>query len=202
MRWIARSMPRSRATARACRRWRRSPPIGIGRRTWRSHPASDCDWPKRRQEGASPRQLCNAPHAQDGRHRAVHRAAAAGPALRQRGVAQAAVRRDLPGVPADAAVVAQRDDRRARRHAAARADDRVRRAPVPRHGVAGQLPRDQSGGPRAHGGEGGANLCAARSISSTTGTVRSAASARPASSSSRSAATWQSRRARSCSAIG
>ena len=52
---------------------------------------------------------------------ALHRAAAAGPTLRGRRPGGSRPSCDLPGVPAAAAVVAQRDDRRARRHAAARA---------------------------------------------------------------------------------
>ena len=52
--------------------------------------------------------------------RALHRATAAGPALRRPSWRRLAVQSDLPGVPAAAAVVAQRDDRRARRDAAAR----------------------------------------------------------------------------------
>ena len=43
---------------------------------------------------------------------------------------------DLPGVPARPAVVAQRDDRRARRDEAGREDGRVRDAPVPRRVLA------------------------------------------------------------------
>ncbi len=74
-----------------------------------------------REEVAAPRQLRGAPRVQARRDHAVHRAAAAGSPLRPSGVAHAAVRRHLPVVPARAAVVVQRDDRRARRHAAARA---------------------------------------------------------------------------------
>ena len=61
-----------------------------------------------------------------------------------------AVRRHLPVVPADPAVVVQRDHRRARRDAAARADGVLRRAPVPRRVLAVQLRAHQSGGAGPH----------------------------------------------------
>ncbi len=76
--------------------------------------------------------------------------AAAGPPLRGRGVAGSAVQRDLPGVPARPAVVAQRGDRRARRDEAGREHGVVRDAPVPRRVLAQQLDAHESRGARAH----------------------------------------------------
>ncbi len=50
------------------------------------------------------------------RRRVLHRAAAAGPALRRRGLAAVALQLHPPGVPAQSAMVAQRDHRHSRRH--------------------------------------------------------------------------------------
>ncbi len=77
---------------------------------------------------------------------AVHRTAAAGRALQASGLATAAVPERLPIVPAAAAVVVERDDRRPRREPAPRGDGDLLRAPVAGHVLAVQLPADQPGG--------------------------------------------------------
>ena len=94
---------------------------GLGGPPRRSRRASRRSWPRRRsrRRRGSPTTPARSAAARR-RRRAVHRAAAAGPALRRRSLAQSALRRHLPGVPAQPAVVAQRDDRRARRHPAQR----------------------------------------------------------------------------------
>ena len=61
---------------------------------------------------------------------------------------------DLSVVPDDAAMVAQRDDRRSRRHQEARKDGRVRRAAIPGHGFAGQFHSHQPRGSRPHAAAG------------------------------------------------
>ena len=77
---------------------------------------------------------------------AEHRAAAAGPALLARRVEGHAVQPVVAGVPAHAAVVAQRHDRSARRVAPPRRRGHVHHAPVARHGLAEQLRRHQPRG--------------------------------------------------------
>src|SRR5208282_1561275 len=56
----------------------------------------------------------------------------------------------VPVVPARAAVVAQRDDRRARSLAGTREDGQFRHTAVARYVLAVQLPADQPGGARTH----------------------------------------------------
>ena len=114
------------------------------------------------EEGGAARQLRRPPRAAPRRRGALHRSAAAGPPLRRAGVAEAALRRHLPVVPADAAVVAQRDDRRARRHPAERKRRRVRDAAVPRRAGAVELSAHQPRGARAHVARRGDELRARR----------------------------------------
>ncbi len=102
------------------------------------------------EEGGAPCQLRRPPRAASRRRGALHRSAAAGPPLQRGSVAEAAVRRHLSVVPADAAVVAQRDDRRARRHPAERERRRLRDAAVPRRAVAVEFPAHEPRGARAH----------------------------------------------------
>ena len=101
---------------------------------------------KARQEGASDRQLRGT-----SRHGATTRRACIEPLPQDRRfdgacVAALAVRPDLPVVPADAAVVAQRHDRGSRRHAAARGHGGLRHPPDAGHVLAVELPGDESGG--------------------------------------------------------
>ena len=100
---------------------------------------------KGRQEIAAPRQLRQPPRAGHRRRRTLHRAAAAGPPVRSPGVANSSVRPRLPVVPAGPAVVAQRDDRRSRRHPTGREPGGIQHAPVPRRVLPVELGLHQSG---------------------------------------------------------
>ncbi len=107
-------------------------------------------------------QLCGPPRVAPRRRRALHRAAAAGPPLRRQGLAGNAVRHHLPVVSADAAVVAQRDDGRARSDETGRERRRFRDAAVPRRPVAVEFPADESRGAGAHARRVGNELRARR----------------------------------------
>ena len=76
---------------------------------------------------SGPPQYLSQPYDARPRRRMLHRAAAAGPPLRGRGLAEMALQRDLPGLSAEPAMVAQRDHRHRRRDGAARAGGRVRK---------------------------------------------------------------------------
>src|SRR6185437_4830932 len=93
-------------------------------------------------QGDPPRQLRLAARRRP-RLPALHPALAAGPSLCRRGLAPLAVQPDLSGLPAQSAMVAQRDHRHRRRVAASRADGLLRFAPMARHGFAGQFRRGQ-----------------------------------------------------------
>ena len=84
------------------------------------------------------------------RQRTVHPAIAAGPSFHRRRLADAALRCHVPGIPARPAVVAQRDDRRARRQQAQRGHGRLRDAAIPRRLEPVELGVHQSRGALAH----------------------------------------------------
>jgi hypothetical protein len=80
----------------------------------------------------------------------LHQAAAAGPALRRGSVATLAVQSDLSELPAAAALVAQRNDRRARRDSAARERCHVRGQAAARRHIAQELLVHESRDPAAY----------------------------------------------------